>query len=211
MEVRQRGEDRFYIVDGKEVPSVTTVLSIIRRPFLERWRGRLGNEEADRIRDEAADLGQRLHHLCLQYHQVQCGFAVWDKPNVIPEELGPMFMAYLHWFNAVVEKVVVCEIAIASKSFQYAGTLDLLAVIKGDSEPSVVDLKTSNNFWPDMPLQLAAYRHALQENGMKAQRRLVVRVDKVDQGRVEVKEYTQHTRDFNAFVAARSLWGYFNG
>ena len=44
---------RHYEVDGKLYPSVTTILSIIRKPYLERWRGEIGNDDADFIMEEA--------------------------------------------------------------------------------------------------------------------------------------------------------------
>jgi hypothetical protein len=98
---------------------------------------------------------------------------------------------------------------VVSKKFGYAGTFDLLAVLKGDTIPSVIDLKTSKDFWPTMALQLAAYREALLEEGKKVSRRLVVRIDKLETEKLEIKEYTQHARDFNAFLAALSLFRYF--
>lgn len=108
-----------------------------------------------------------------------------------------------------VDTVIETEQMVVSKRFGYAGTFDLLAVLKEDTTPSVIDLKTSKDFWPTMALQLAAYREALLEEGKKVARRLVVRIDKLETGKLEIKEYTQHARDFNAFLAALSLFRYF--
>jgi len=74
----------------------------------------------------------------------------------------------------------------------------------------VIDIKTSNNIQPQMALQLAAYRTALLEEGKEANRRLIVRVDKVKKGQLAVKEYTNHHRDLVAFLSALNLWKYFN-
>ena len=54
---------RHYEIDGKLYPSVTTILSIIRKPYLERWRGEIGNEDADFIMEEAGGLGSEVHRI----------------------------------------------------------------------------------------------------------------------------------------------------
>lgn len=60
-------DDRYYKVeeDGQTyfLPSVTTVLGIaFPKPFLARWRGDIGNREADAKMHEGADRGSRIHH-----------------------------------------------------------------------------------------------------------------------------------------------------
>jgi len=194
---------RFYEIEGKKYPRVTTILNIIHRPELERWRGELGNVEADRIRDYTAEIGTSLHNVCRVFNR--------DQSFEIPatSQIGRMFDTYRRWFEMVIDAVIETEQLVVSKKFGYAGTFDLLAVLKGDTIPSVIDLKTSKDFWPTMALQRAAYREALSEEGKEVARRLVVRIDKLETGKLEIKEYTQHARDFNAFLAALSLFRYF--
>jgi len=194
---------RFYQVDGQKFPRVTTILEIIRRPELELWRGELGNVEANRIRDEMAQIGTSVHNVCRVFNRDQS----FEVP--VTSQIGQMFNAYRRWFEMAIDTVIETEQLAVSKKFGYAGTFDLLAVLKGDTIPSVIDLKTSKDFWPTMALQLAAYREALLEEGKQVNRRLVVRIDKLETGKLEVKEYTQHARDFNAFLAALSLFRYF--
>jgi len=196
-------KQRMYEVDGKMYPRVTTILNIIHRPELERWRGKRGNVEADRIRDDMAEIGTSLHNVCRLFNR--------DRSFEIPttSQIGRMFSTYRQWFEMVIGTVIETEQLVVSRKFGYAGTFDLLAVLKGDTIPSVIDLKTSKDFWPTMALQLAAYREALLEEGKEVGRRLVVRIDKLETGKLEIKEYTQHARDFNAFLAALSLFRYF--
>lgn len=202
---------RYYLIDGRKYPSVTTVLSIIRSPALEQWRGKLGNVEADRIRDEAAEIGTKLHRVCHLFNSSQ--------PFLFPStQLEKMFAAYHAWFKNCIEEVIATEMTVWSEQYGYAGTIDLVAVLKGDVAPSVIDLKTSKDFWPEMALQLAGYREALIEMDLPSLRRLlhlpwrrlVVQIDKVEHELVVVKEYTEHQRDFNGFLAALSLFRYYN-
>jgi hypothetical protein len=194
---------KYYNIDGEKYPRVTAILDIIHRPELERWRGELGNVEADRIRDNAAQMGTSLHHICRLFNR--------DHSFEIPatSKLGRMFDTYRRWFEMTIDRVIETEGLVVNKRFGYAGTFDLLAVLKGDVTPSVIDLKTSKDFWPTMALQLAAYREAILEEGKEVDRRLVVRIDKLETGKLQVKEFTQHARDFNAFLAALSLFRYF--
>ncbi len=50
---------RYYDVNGRLCVSVTTALSVLRKPFLERWRGDIGNDAADYIMEEAGDLAAK--------------------------------------------------------------------------------------------------------------------------------------------------------
>jgi len=194
---------KYYEIDGKKYPRVTAILNIIHRPELERWRGELGNIEADRIRDDMAAIGTSLHNICRLFNR--------DQSFEIParSQIGQMFETYRQWFETAIDTVIETEQLVVSRKFGYAGTFDLLAVLKGDTTPSVIDLKTSKDFWPTMALQLAAYREALLEEGKKVDRRLVIRIDKLETGKLQIKEYSQHARDFNAFLAALSLFRYF--
>jgi len=194
---------RFYEIDGKRYPRVTAILDIIHRPELEHWRGDLGNIEANRVMYEAAEIGTSLHNVCCVFNRDQS----FEMPST--SQIGRMFDTYRQWFEMVIDTVIETEHLVVSKKFGYAGTFDLLAVLKGDATPSVIDLKTSKDFWPTMALQLSAYREALLEEGKGVDRRLVVRVDKLEAGKLQVKEYTRHAKDFNAFLAALSLFRYF--
>lgn len=57
--------DHYYRVekDGREylIPSVTTKLGVIDKPNLTRWRGDIGNREADLRMHEASQKGKRIH------------------------------------------------------------------------------------------------------------------------------------------------------
>lgn len=190
---------RYYRVNGRLYVSVTTALQIIRRPQLEQWRGNLGNEEADRVMNEAADFGSAVHDHC---QQINLGRRI-----VAPL---PLIEAYQQWFDATVKEVIHVEQAVWSDTYWYAGRCDLVAVLKGDKVPTVIDLKTSKGVWPDMALQLSAYRQAYEEQGLKTKRRIIVHLDKIN-GVVKAKEFkTGHKDDLRMFLYACELWRYFN-
>lgn len=182
---------------------MTTVLGVIKSFELEHWRGELGNVEADRVAEEAAEIGRAVHYLCYLYNTGQL-FAIPD------DIVGELFSAYRGWFAGNIDRVLFAEKVVVSRRYSYAGTADLVAIMKGDTAPAVIDIKCTGGFWPTMPLQLAGYREAILEEGEQVDRRLIVRLDKAELGLLQVKEYTEHTRDFNAFLCALGLFRYLN-
>jgi hypothetical protein len=84
--------------------------------------------------------------------------------------------------------------------------MDLYATIRGDAQPSIIDIKTSNSVGPDWPLQLSAYRKAAFERGKPSKRRIVVRIPKVGKIIAERYEYPDHEVDEKAWDSALCAW-----
>lgn len=191
---------RHYEVDGKLYPSVTTVLSVIRKPFLERWRGDIGNEAADYIMHEAGDLGSEVHDIAEAINRGEPWAAATYETHLMAE-------AYEKWFTANVKEVVYVEHTIVNTVYGYAGRLDLCAVIRGDRLPSLLDIKTGG-LYPDAFLQLAAYQKALP---IKTKRRLIIHIDKKAPGKLAVKEAERDLEtDYRMFLYCLELYRYFN-
>ena len=59
-----REDGRVYIVDTAPLPSVTNVLSDTKdKSHLDAWAARVGEAEADRIKNEAATVGTHMHNV----------------------------------------------------------------------------------------------------------------------------------------------------
>ena len=59
---------RKYLVDNIKVPSVTNILGATKdKRFLDNWRRKVGNAEADRIMQQASAIGTEMHQV-LEYH-----------------------------------------------------------------------------------------------------------------------------------------------
>lgn len=196
---------RHYTVDGERYPSVTTVLTVLNKPGLALWRGRVGNVEADRISREATEHGTGIHRIV---EQINLG-NLRDCADV-DEAARPFTAAYLRWFREHVEHVIAAERLIVSRRLQFAGTADLIAVLRGDTSPTVVDLKTSASDlgWPEWALQTAAYALGLVEEDIACKRRVIVRIPKATPGALHVHEIdpSDLERDQRAFVNALTLW-----
>jgi len=81
--------------ETRYIPSVTTKLGSVAKPFLAHWRGDIGNREADLRVMEAADRGSRVHYA---YDVFKRGGAViyqpFNRPTYTQEEINKIFEDY---------------------------------------------------------------------------------------------------------------------
>jgi len=148
-----------YEVDGKEtteyIPSVTTKLGVIAKPFLARWRGDVGNREADMRVFESQERGTRIHHAW--YTMATKGCVVYQPPrhpNFNPEELKALddeysgnvaLMRYQDemydlcklraWVELVDPVFMHSELTVYSLTQKDAGTVDNVIRIKEGEYP----------------------------------------------------------------------------
>lgn len=193
----------YYEIGGELYPRVTSILNIIEKQGLGRWRGNVGNKEADRIAKEAAQLGTDFHELCADINRGAHRVRGWQPEGRFRE----MAFAYIDWLHANVEQIIDVEKLAISDEFKYAGTMDLLAIMRGDDLPSVIDLKTSNSVSTDWPLQLSAYQLAIEEElGVNIGKRIIIRIPKKGICIPEQYTYTEHEDDKDAWLTTLKLW-----
>lgn len=141
-------------IDGvnRYLPSVTTKLGVVDKPFLARWRGDLGNREADLRLYDAQQKGIRIHWA---YATALLGGAVvydpWQKPVFTEEDLAELRakhgqVAVLRtqeemWaicklaeqFKRLSPKVLAVEHTVYDLANSDAGTIDsILSIAEGD-------------------------------------------------------------------------------
>ncbi len=145
---------RKYLVDNIKVPSVTTILSATKdKRFLDNWRRRIGDAEADRIMQQASSIGTEMHQV-LEYTLTGQGYY-----NDTEEGKKPRMMAKTILNNIRIDEVWGNEISLEYQN-KFAGTADLSCVAYG--KPSIVDWKQANKpkkeeWVEDYKLQLGAY------------------------------------------------------
>jgi hypothetical protein len=193
---------RHYKIDGERFPSVTTVLTILEKSGLAKWRGNVGNTEADRISKEAADYGTAIHALVEQINLGNRG------PFGEPDDT--VVKAYIDWYDEHVSTVLGAERLCVSRQFKYAGTADGVVVLNDDKDATIIDLKTSKTDLGqrEWALQLAAYALALEEEGITCRRRIILRMPKKTPGALHVLEIPDADleRDQRAFLNVLKIW-----
>jgi len=158
---------RHYEIGTAKLPSVTTILQETlpqeKKDSLEKWKLRVGETEADRIRDHAAERGTIMHRILEGY---LTGHRHSDLSD-LGQQAG--VMATNIWETDLrdnMQEIWGTEIVVYYPEL-YAGATDLVGIYGG--RESIIDFKQSNKFkrreWvTDYFFQLAGY--ALAHNAM---------------------------------------------
>ena len=176
----KRSSSRWYVDprNGEKVIGVTSVLRMLPKPFLQYWASKVVAETAvdnlgtvmnlvtadnragaidflkrspGRSSGAAADTGTVIHGLVERLNR--------------GEDIGPVHPDYEPWIDNYRRFLddwqptfVEVEATAWSNTFGYAGTLDAICTIEGDTV--LVDLKTGRGVYEATALQLSAYAHA---------------------------------------------------
>jgi genome maintenance exonuclease 1 len=125
---------RFYQIDGKNYPSITTVLGVQKKEGLEKWRKAVGEEAANWEMGRAARRGKATHTLVEQYIKGETP-AIRD---VLPLGLFRLMKPYIDQ----IDNVQLSEEIMYSHKLTIAGQVDCIADYNG--KLSVIDFKTAN-------------------------------------------------------------------
>jgi len=207
-------------------PSVTTLLGILDKPQLTKWKCDKCIEEAyykrplededlqgykNRIhhnlkgeQGEILDFGTRVHNQIEDYNN-----GIFNHEN--DPDVLPYVVKYIEWSKDRLVKVSAAEKVVVNHRYGYAGTVDLVGQTKYNKFPSVlIDFKTQNikgnkaNFYDTWALQLAAYRKCFKP--MPACMSLVINSAKPEDP-VEKIWTTEEMKDaWNVFKRALEIW-----
>jgi PD-(D/E)XK nuclease superfamily len=154
---------RGYWLDGKRVPSVTTVLSRFKESGgLIHWAWTLGRDGQDYrdVKQQAADAGTCAHDM-VECAIRQRSFNESAYPVEILQPARVAFGAFQRWAEQSNLKPHRTEVALISRRFRFGGTIDAVTLA---GLLHLLDWKTSNSVYPDYLLQLAAYGLLWNEN-----------------------------------------------
>jgi ATP-dependent exoDNAse (exonuclease V) beta subunit len=158
---------RVYNINGEALPSVTTILQATeteeKKKILEQWKQRVGAENADRIRDQAANRGSVLHRIVENY--------ITDTKHLDLTDLGQEAhkMANILIQSAIDERLSEVWGVEPYLAYQglFAGQTDLIGI--HDGKITVCDHKNSNKpkkkewLHDSYRIQLAAYALAFED------------------------------------------------
>tara|TARA_R110002074_G_scaffold282327_1_gene453889 strand:+ start:915 stop:1607 length:693 start_codon:yes stop_codon:yes gene_type:complete len=125
---------RFYEIDGKAYPSITTVLSIRSKEGLQKWRDSIGEKVANWEMNRAARRGKATHTLVEQYIKNETP----SIRDVLPLGLFRLLKPYIDQ----IDNIHCLETIMYSKKLTIAGQVDCIAEYNG--KLSVIDFKTAN-------------------------------------------------------------------
>jgi genome maintenance exonuclease 1 len=127
---------RYRTPEGVDLPSITTVLSILSRDGIMKWRKRVGAAEANRIAHRASTRGTAVHAIIEKYIDNDENFKDGYTPDIISSflDLQPIL-------DSRIGRVYAQEAPLYSNHLGVAGRVDCVADF--DGKLSIIDFKTS--------------------------------------------------------------------
>jgi len=153
---------RHYEITGKKLPSVTTILSATKSQeaidSINRWKARVGEDQATRVKDQAASRGTNMHYHLEKYILGEGHKDLTDEGQVA----GDMAQVIIDKGLGDLSEIWGSEVTLYYPGL-YAGATDLVGVY--DYEDSIIDFKQSNKpkrkeWIEDYFMQLGAYAMA---------------------------------------------------
>ncbi len=153
---------RTYDIGNEKLPSVTTILQATqsdeKRDSLERWKERVGKNEAKRVKNQAASRGTNMH-LHLEKYILGQGHLDLTEEGKIAKSMA---QTVIDKGLGDLQEIWGSEVTLWYPGL-YAGATDLVGTY--DYEDSIIDFKQSNKIkrreWiDDYFLQLGAYAMA---------------------------------------------------
>lgn len=121
---------------SKFYTSVTTVLSILSKDSIDKWRKRVGDEEADKISFRASQRGTAVHELVEKYLDNDSDYLSGFMPNVVDS-----FLTIKDVLDKRIGRIYGQECPLFSDHLGLAGRVDCVAEF--DGRISIIDFKTS--------------------------------------------------------------------
>lgn len=160
-----------------EVPSVTTIIKLLNKPFIAKWANSLGwkRQSYDKVLEESANKGTFVHETLHEYL-----FKEGKKFDLSNPEVLNFLYENLNTFKEF-EKDYDIKPIWGEKSFsldKFGGTVDLYCEL--DKKYTILDFKTSKRFYSSHFIQLGAYIQLLEANDYKVEQVAILRIKEGD-------------------------------
>ena len=160
-----------------EVPSVTTIIKLLNKPFIAKWANSLGwkRQSYDKVLEESANKGTFVHETLHEYL-----FKEGKKFDLSNPEVLNFLYENLNTFKEF-EKDYDIKPIWGEKSFsldKFGGTVDLYCEL--DNKYTILDFKTSKRFYSSHFIQLGAYIQLLEANNYKVEQVAILRIREGD-------------------------------
>lgn len=157
-----------------EVPSVTTVLQILNKPFLSKWANILGfkRQKVEDVLQSSANIGTLVHGIVYAY--LMKHMYMWTGTDMQEKfKVLSYFNNFISWKKAhdvepiFMEEKFICD--------EFGGTVDFYGRV--DGKLTILDFKTSKKAYASMFLQLAAYCYMLELKGYEVEQVAIININ----------------------------------
>jgi len=204
----------FYWVDNAPYASVTSIIGVLDKPALRYWTGQcvyrafaanpdLSEKEALaapwQLSNTSKDRGSTVHSIVESWKQTK------EHITTIPDQFKGYAEAFYKFVKTNHVEIQEHEKTVISKVYNFAGTLDVLGKLNNNKKLMIIDVKTGKGLYPEVELQLSAYRQALKEEGIDAD---IAALLLCEDGTYQFAEYK--TDRLDQFLACYTLWRWQN-
>jgi hypothetical protein len=199
--MKEQAHQRYKTKDSVIVPSVTTIINLLNKPALVPWANKLGLQGIDVAKyvDKLADVGTLAHQMILDYFKNQkTDFSEYSKEIIDKAENS--FLSFLEWIRGKKIVPTFIEKSGVSDGWGFGGTFDFYGII--DKVFTLIDFKTGSGIYPEMSIQLAAYKTLLEydyETPYKVEQAMILRVPRTEDEKFEIKVWTNLDKQWEVF------------
>jgi len=165
---KTKAHQRYYVGEGDNkirVPGVTTVIDVLgfNKQVLIGWTRKmcLQGEDPRAITDKACDIGT-ITHLLVENRIKKVTTDLTEYAPADVETANNGYNAFIEWELENKPEYLHSELQVVHGGFRYGGTIDLIARLNGKLE--LIDFKTSGGVYKEHIIQVAAYRHAFEDD-----------------------------------------------
>jgi len=191
---KAKAHTRYRLENGTIVPGTTTITGILDKPALVRWANNLGLQgiDSNKYRDAAANVGTLAHEMAA------CDL-LGMKPDLSeysPADVDRAENALIKFYEYRDEhhlEPILVEGKLVSERYRYGGQVDYYG--KRDGVLTLIDFKTGKpsprtgtGIYPEMMLQVTAYRQLLLENDYPVERVFILRIGRDETEGFEERE-----------------------
>ena len=193
---------KYVLPDGRKYDSVTTILSHAKdKTFLNEWRARIGEEEANRIVRRSTSRGTKLHDACEKYLKNELSDM---KIKTLMPDVKDFFLQLKPLIDKNVGVVYGTEQALFSDRLKIAGRTDCIA--EWANKISIVDYKNSikekrEDWIQDYFIQCTAYANLFEDlTGLPIEQIVVLIANEEGTPQVFVREKSKYQPQFEKLV-----------
>lgn len=154
------------------------------------------------ILHNACERGTKVHRYCELYAMDE----YFPEPA---EELQGYVESFTQWHDEVIDKVLYLELRLYNDLYRITGAVDMIAVLKGDRAPTVIDYKTPATESKSWALQTAAYQFLADGyEGIKPTRRIALQLRKSGNPPkvIEYTDFEKHWNIYKGMLAAKRFF-----
>jgi hypothetical protein len=205
-------------LDGKNLTGITTILSVINKPYLIQWSANVACEYVkDNLKDlkdmdevlenakvahtkkkeKAGGIGTKVHEAVENYIKSE---EVKSDDKLVQKCLDN----FISWAKEDKVEFIESEKNLYSRKYWLGGIVDFVCRI--DGEIWIGDVKTSSGIYPENFLQMAGYQLMLEELGLYDNIKGHIVVNLRKDGTMEVKKNCEVSSHREAFLSALTLY-----